>query len=192
MNEQHRTRARVERVTFHIEDHGFWTCWLHLALLDAKLGEWGSQGFGGLALSEGVQMLPQDQTPPTTLALAYVADVCAALGIPSRGIIDHKSALAHLEQAVGREVFALRSFGEWNEEIEGIEVVKTGMRFTHSRFRLAHLPGATPTNKLEEYIQRRASTIASLERRIGDERRAIATAHERFVDWEKPAKRAKR
>ncbi len=106
------------------------------------------QGFGGLALDA-------EKYGPD-----YVADLCKTFNVK-----DYK-------KLAGKKCYALRLTDGWNETIEGLESVDTGLRFTHTEWRRKHWPDTpSPLEARKAEIRERA---AALRRRADQAERELA------------------
>jgi hypothetical protein len=113
------------------------------------------QGFGGYVLNEHLG--------------AWNAELCKLFDV------------AAVDELVGKNCWALRSFSGWNEPIEGLETVD-GRRFIATAFWRPRLgrPVQSVLAKRRESIE---SSIASLTRRINDETRTLARLEADYVEW---------
>lgn len=150
----HREEATVESVTPPTrEDHGALVCTVLF-----KLGDGGSfQEWQSVVLSDDTAQL-------------YVDELCRVFGVE------------RLDSIVGKRCAVLRSFSEYNELIEGVEV--KGRRFTTTMWRRRwhpDLPGNLEQRRLD--LQR---NIASLQRSIAVCERRLELIDADFVDWSKP------
>ena len=141
----------------HGDDHGLITSWVIIHFDNGC-----SQGFGGLCLEE------------KTLKY-FLRDLCKTFGVRKPW------------QLLGKKYIALRSFGGWNETIEGLETPK-GKRFTITGFRKAYYPehATSPLETRRAYLK---LEIASWHRRIRDNETTLQNIDADFVDWEKKRKR---
>src|SRR5437762_1056285 len=98
----------------------------------------GAQGFGGYVLNQW-----RDE---------WIAELCALFGVSS------------LKDLVGKHCWALRSFSDWNENIEGVENTD-GRRFTATAFFRKRQPEKT-IGVLERRRESLVSCVASLARRM--------------------------
>jgi len=151
VTDRHRVRGKIRSVRGpHREDHGILTTSVYI---DCGY----VQGFGGLALDEG-------------LADDYVHDLCATFGV--RG----------MDELVGKECYALYSFGEYNELIEGLESADTGKRFLHNAWRKKLAPDTRSI--LDQKRENLENDIAWAERRAAESRQRLQELSASFVDWE--------
>ena len=116
-----------------------------------------SQGFGQLALDA--------ESGP-----AFIRELCDTFGV------------CDAERLKGLGCFALRCFPGFNTEIEGLES-PSGRRFTLTGFVRKHWPekAKSPLDRKRDSI---LSTIAWAERRVKEERQALAILARDYVDWE--------
>lgn len=142
--------ATVTNVSYGIEDHGMLTCYVHLSIHDG-----GVQGFGGLDL-QGTQ------------GPDFVKSICDLFNVQD------------LEDAIGKQCYALYSFGYLNEMIEGLET-EDGKRFTITSFAKKH--DLTTQSRLERETQSRLLTIESLQFRIQRELEALKELESQYIDW---------
>lgn len=155
ITDKHRVRGKVESVKGpHDNDHGGLSTWVHL-----ELNSGWHQGFGGLHLDP-------------RLADDYVRDLCVAFNV--RG----------MDELVGKECFALYSFGDFNETIEGLESADTGRRFLHNSWRKKNFPEKTKS-VYEQELGRVESEIAWAERRGREAKAKLVVLASKYVDWEK-------
>jgi hypothetical protein len=150
----HREEATVESVTPPTrEDHGALVCTVLF-----KLGAGGSfQGWQSVILSDDTAQL-------------YVDELCRVFGVES------------LADIAGKRCAVLRSFSDYNEMIEGVEV--EGRRFTTTMWRRRWHPDL-PGN-LEQRRQDLRRNIASLRQSIALCERRLGLIDDDFVDWSKP------
>jgi hypothetical protein len=114
-----------QRGIYHEEHIDAPTCFISI-----EFSEHTGQSFGGLKLSSGLDLI-------------FEAEVCATFGVRS------------IKKLEGLKVIALRSFGKFNEPLEGIEDPRTGKRFTTTGFRRRHCGlKKTPLDEARERAQR--------------------------------------
>lgn len=116
------------------------------------------QGFGGLLFDNA------------EAADDYVRDLCAAFGVHA------------MIELVGKKCFALYSFGEHNEFIEGLESCDTGRRFLHNAWRKKRFPDTR--DRLSQEKERLWREIAWAEWRAAEAKNRLDTLESRYVDWE--------
>ncbi len=144
----------IEAVRYDKEHHGVLTLWLTI-----KFGS-SVQGFGGLALG---------RTKNDPLSKRYHDDLCRCLGVWK------------IEDAVGIQVNALRCWGFYNDNIEGIENAKTGAQFIHWRWRRQVLKeGNTPLQDRKASLE---STISWAKRRLKEAENELHNASVGYVEW---------
>lgn len=123
---------------------------------------WG-QGFGGLYLGNG-----EENT--SALFKDYLRDLCNTFHVES------------LDDLAGKACYVLRCFDTWGADIEGLESVDTGQRFTHTAWRKKHFPDAP--NPLERAVRRHETNIEYHNREAAREREALGTVWQRYRSWE--------
>lgn len=109
--------------------------------------------------------------PPTPLLDSYVKALCAAFGTD-----DYR-------KLVGEKAYALFSFGEHNEMIEGLESARTGRRFTHTTW--ARETFGKAESPLEREQHRTKMELRQIEYRRGELLRRLEALPAKFVDWSK-------
>ena len=97
-----------------------------------------------------------------------LTDLCAIFGVTD------------YEALIGQECYALRCFQFG--EIEGIESVKTGKRFTHTAWRRKHFPETL--SPLEHKMESLRFARAELFKQISEIDENLLTAYGRYVSWE--------
>lgn len=109
--------------------------------------------------------------PPTPLLDSYVKALCAAFGTD-----DYR-------KLVGEKAYALFSFGEHNETIEGLESARTGRRFVHTTW--ARETFGKAESPLEREQHRTKMELRHIEYRRGELLRRLEALPAKFVDWSK-------
>jgi hypothetical protein len=119
----------------------------------------GHQGFGNLILDED-------------LIVSFERELCEAFGVRAT------------KELVGKKCFALRCFGHWNDNIEGLESLDTGKRFTLNGWRKRNVKNFEVISPLE---QRKKSLHANIEwarRRIADSELELARIDKEYTSWD--------
>jgi len=98
---------------------------------------------------------------------SFIADLCATFGV------------ANLEELKGLPCYALRCWGHYNDTIEGLEAA-SGSRFVLSTWRRKMGFADDPLKRKKKSTKR---TIASLMRRLEEERRDLATIEDGYTEW---------
>jgi len=103
------------------------------------------------------------------LAPDFVQQLRKTFGVPS------------IESLVGKECYALRCWGFYNDSIEGLESVDTGKRFVLTAWRIKHFPDAkSPAINRRRYL---LSEIAQHKRRWQELEVELDTLLDGYVDW---------
>jgi hypothetical protein len=121
-----------------------------------EFGGGGASMFGGLALDrDGINV--------------FISMLMATLGVSKQ------------EDLVGQKCIALRSFGGFQEAIEGLESRTAGRRFTIRSFRKA-MNFPAPSN-LEQRTQRLKDDIARAERQIKEDKLRLKQVADNYVEF---------
>lgn len=149
------TRDRAVVEYVRDDDERGLTTWIGMACQSG-----GHQGFGQIIHS------------PETLA-DWKSSIAALFGV------------ATYEEIVGRQCFILRSWPEWDSDIEGIEV--DGKRFTITDFGRKHWPARART-QLEKRRERLLHDIQHHARRIAEDTARLEHLGDEYVEWSAPEK----
>jgi len=134
------------------DDHGILTSYITV-----NYDECCFQGFGGLCLNE-------------RLSPHWIKEICNTFGVKN------------FDELYNEKCFILKSFGEYNETIEGLESVKTGKRFTVTGFRRRHCD--SKTNKLKEKKDQLKRDIKRCQNNLKEAENKLKTIDKDFTDWE--------
>lgn len=153
-SEGQRELGTIRETTSGDNDHGSLSTWTFI-----DLDSFGTQGFGGLALDKkGVKN--------------FLAELCLTFDV------------SNIKQLKGKRCWVLRSFGTFNETIEGLESKDTGRRFTITGFRKKYYPKADQQNNLEYKRKQLEGDIAWAEGRIVEARAELKKIDTKYIDWE--------
>jgi hypothetical protein len=171
MKDRNRTKelAIIESVDAGPEDHGIETIWIHMKGVE---GSWG-QGFGGISF--GWRVDRGGDLFDKKLRDHFVAMLCQAFNV------------LDLERLKGLRAYVLRSWGEYNEPIEGLQSYTTGGRFTLTRWRdqafNAGLIQVRPETPLQQRKESLRSTIQRCRRQIADAEYALEHVDDDYMEW---------
>lgn len=163
VNQKHRVPVTIQIVSGpRVEDHGVlvFEMWL-----SSPTWEQGIQS----PVLDPVNGFTMPKVTP--LLDSYVKALCAAFGTD-----DYR-------KLVGEKAYALFSFGEHNEMIEGLESARTGRRFTHTVW--AHETFGKAESPLEREQHRTKMELRQIEYRRGELLRRLEALPAKFVDWSK-------
>lgn len=148
----HKQPITITSVRFEKGERSPYDVWVYC---DFENG--GTQGFGGFVLDK-------------PLAKTYAQEICEVFGVKK------------FKNLKGLKGFALYSFGEWNDPIEGLEA-PSGKRFTISGFRKRHFPDKFKS-ALEEEQESLRLDIQWATRRIAECNAKLKTLNDNYIDWE--------
>lgn len=115
------------------------------------------QSFGGLALKSAESRQ------------SFIGELCAVFGVST------------LDQLVGKQCYALRSFSDWGAKIEGLESVDTGNRFTVTGYRLSR--GYDAPNPLDEALKGVLSDVLRAQKVLKEAEARVAGLKADYVEW---------
>jgi hypothetical protein len=133
------------------EDHGILTCNIPINLQGGS-----TQGFGNLCL-----------TPE--LLDAFTQRLCWVFGV------------SHVTHLAGLRCFALRPWGNWNDDIEGLES-SNGRRFVITQW-LREQKLEPVTTKLENRIKHLKNSISYARKTIARSQKELKTVKEGYIEW---------
>lgn len=117
------------------------------------------QGFGSLMLNE-------------KLIISFEKELCDTFDVKN------------INELIGEACYALRCFDYWNANIEGLESVKTGKKFTLTGWRRRHLPANEIKSPLQVEEEYHNSRISSAQRNIQVSQYELENIKSKYTDWE--------